>query len=133
MIGVYVAGASSERAERAGPVSRALEKAGYQITHDWTKAVDMHGANNEHGSLSAEEMSSCARDDYEGVQIADIFVLLAPQKPSTGAWAELGIALAYGCRIFIAGPCDKCIFTWLPECRKFDTDEDLVRYMTEEA
>ena len=132
-ISVYVAGASSERAERAKPVMQALTNAGFRITHDWTEACDMHGANNEHGTLSAEELAACAYADLNGVRTADILVLLAPEKPSTGAWAELGIALMSGCRIFIAGPCDQCIFTWLPQCQKFGTDEELVRFLTEAA
>lgn len=130
MISVYVAGASSERAERARPVMRALAKAGYRITHDWTEAVDMHGANNEHGTLSAKALADCAYADLSGVRSADIFVLLAPENASTGAWAELGIALLAGCRILISGKSDRCIFTWLPQCLKFDTDEDLVRFLT---
>ena len=129
---VYVAGASSERHERAKPVMSALSKAGYLITHDWTEGVDLHGANNEHGTLSQEDMEACAWEDYWGVAESDILVLLAPEKPSTGAWVELGIALAKKRKILSAGPCDQCIFAWLPGCAKFATDSDLVEYMTKE-
>lgn len=127
---VYVAGASSERAARAKPVIKALSEAGYSITHDWTEGVDLHGANNEHGTLTAEDLASCAYEDLWGVKAADTFVLLAPESPSTGAWAELGIALLSGARIYIAGSCAQCIFTWLPQCMRFETDADLVRYLT---
>lgn len=132
-LSVYVAGASSERAERAKPVMAALAEAGYWITHDWTQGVDIHGANNEHGTLSAEELSTCAHEDLWGVRSADILVLLSPEKPSTGAWVELGVALMSGCRIFISGKSDQCIFSWLPQCHKFDTDAALVRFLTEAA
>lgn len=132
-LSVYVAGASSERMFRAQPVISALAKAGYKITHDWTTAVDMHGANNEHGTLTAEELAACAHEDFWGVRSADVFVLLSPEKPSTGAWAELGIALMSGCAIFIAGKCEHCIFSWLPQCRKFETDEAVVEFLTQQA
>lgn len=123
---VYVAGASSERNERAKPVIAALEAAGYVITHDWTKSVDMHGANNEAKTLTKEALAACAIDDVEGVASADVFVLLAPQGPSTGAWVELGVALAVGCDIYVSGNVEKCIFTLIPGCRHFDTDAELL-------
>lgn len=128
-LSVYVAGASSERATRAKPVIQALSEAGYEISHDWTEAVDMQGANNEHGTLSEEDLAACAYEDLWGVTACDIFVLLAPEGQSTGAWAELGLALASGCKILIAGRCDRCIFAWLPECRKFETDAQLVEFL----
>jgi hypothetical protein len=127
---VYVAGASSERDTRAKPVIAALRDAGFYIYHDWTEAVDMHGANNERGTQTDEALAACAFDDMWGVRAADIFVLLAPSAPSTGAWAELGLALSAGCTIFIAGKCDQCIFTWLPQCQRFESDETLVDFMT---
>lgn len=127
---VYVAGASSERADRAKPVIAALMKAGFVVTHDWTEAVDMHGANNEHGTLTEEDLCACAHADLCGVRQADILVLLAPENASTGAWVELGLALALGRRVFIAGRCEQCIFTWLPQCQRFETDEALVEFMT---
>lgn len=129
-LSVYVAGASVERKERAQPVIEVLRRAGYDISHDWTQAVDMHGANNEHGTLTPEELSACAYEDLWGVKTADIFILLAPKKPSTGAWAELGIALLSGVSIYVAGKCDQCIFTWLPQCERFETDEELVEFLT---
>ena len=127
---VYVAGASAERAKRAKPVMAALSRAGYVITHDWTEAVDMHGANNEHGQLTPADLEECAIADFYGVKTADIVVLLSPEGPSTGAWAELGMALAFRCQVLIAGKCDHCIFSWLPQCRRFDTDAALVEFMT---
>ena len=128
---VYVAGASSERATRARPVMEALKRAGYDVTHDWTESVDMHGANNEHGTLTPAQLERCALEDYRGVRYADYFVLLAPSAASTGAWAELGMAIAFGCTVLIAGNCDHCIFSWmLPQSSKFATDEELVTFMT---
>jgi hypothetical protein len=132
-LSVYVAGASSERAERAQPVIGALSKAGFTITHDWTAAVDMHGANNEHGTLTPEELAACAHADLWGVKAADVFVLLAPQKASTGAWAELGVALMSGCRVYVAGKCEQCIFTWLPQCERFETDAELVEFLSKKV
>lgn len=130
---VYVAGASSERHERVKPVMEALRRAGFIITHDWTEAVDMHGANNEHGTLSLEELQECAYLDIAGVKTADALVLLAPKKASTGAWVELGIALEQRIPVYIAGACDHCIFTFLPRCTKFATDSQLVEALVKEG
>lgn len=126
---VYVAGASSERNERAKPVIVALREMGFRITHDWTVAVDMHGANNEAKSLTKEQLAYCAYEDLVGVRMADILVLLAPQNFSTGAWVELGIALERGMEVFVSGSCDKCIFALLKDCRHFESDKELLSAM----
>jgi hypothetical protein len=89
----------------------------------------MHGANNEHGTLTEEQLAACAHEDLWGVRSADIFVLLAPQRESTGAWVELGVAFMSGCRIYIAGECSRCIFTWLPQCELFETDAELTDFL----
>jgi hypothetical protein len=101
---VYVAGSSAERHERAKPVIAALREAGFTITHDWTQAVDMVSDGAE---LTEEQWSKCAQDDLFGVFEAEVFVFLAPQKPSRGAWVELGFALrrSYS-TIFISGSAD---------------------------
>jgi hypothetical protein len=45
----------------------------------------------------------------------------------------LGLALLSGCVIFIAGKCDQCIFTWMEQCRKFETDNELVEFLAQQA
>lgn len=129
---VYVAGASSERNERAKPVIAVLRAVGFHITHDWTVSVDMNcGGNNQpKPTITEDVLRQCAIDDFRGVEAADIFVLLAPQNASTGAWVELGIALAMAsaCKaVYISGKVDRCIFALMPGCQRFETDEDLLK------
>jgi hypothetical protein len=131
---VYVAGASSERNERAKPVIAALKAAGYEITHDWTVAVDYEENHPIDDDSQTTRLYDCAKDDYEGVRTADVFVLLAPQKLSTGAWFEFGVAFQAGRKnnIYIAGNIDKCIFAHLiQESHKWPDDESLVKAMIE--
>jgi hypothetical protein len=129
---VYVAGASSERNERAKHVMAALKAAGYVITHDWTTSVDMNCGPDHQPIVDDATLTKCAEDDYLGVVVADIFVLLAPQNASTGAWVELGIALGKlgPARIYIAGDISKCIFALLiPKHHRFATDVQLIEYL----
>ncbi len=112
---IYVAAASLE-IPRARRVMSALEKAGHTITHDWTTSVDMFS-----DGCSTGELEWCALSDYYGVTHADALLLLSPVRPSTGAWVELGIALAAGCRVMIAGGCN-CIFAHHPKAERFADD-----------
>ena len=113
---IYVAASSLERHTRARPAIRALERAGHTVTHDWTHSVDMLSDN-----CLSSELRACALDDFYGVHQADCLLLLSPMMPSKGAWVELGIALAGGKRVIVAGTCD-CIFTWLPGVEIVATD-----------
>jgi hypothetical protein len=105
-IKVYVAGASSERHTRAIPVIAKLRAAGVQITHDWT---DDPGFGVDPSQYTRKMARESARLDQKAVEAADCVLLLAPNKPSTGAWVELGIALGQRIPVWVAGEHD-CIF-----------------------
>lgn len=104
---VYVAAASSE-IPRAQVVIAALRKIGFSITHDWTVPVLKYGPLGAPPDVLQKE----AMEDAAGVSAASWFVLLAPAGPSTGAWWELGLAMAHGIPVLMAGD-SKCIFTRL--------------------
>lgn len=121
---VYVAGASTERNLRAKPMMAALLDLGYEITHDWTKAVDRHWGR--YSEITTEQYRKIADDDLLGVLQCDILVLLAPRQPSTGAWVEFGLAIGLQKTIFVAGNRDNCIFLHTGGFKLFATDLDLV-------
>lgn len=114
----YLAGASAEPditvVER---YMALLREAGHVITFDWTKAVRAVG----NGSPPDKDVrSSAAITDLQGVERCQIFWLLQPSNQSTGAWVELGHALAFkkvrsllGTKrpiIIVSGATERCIF-----------------------
>ncbi len=113
---VYVAGAAIERAHRAIPVMRALREQGVQITHDW--AVDMQqysNAENSDADVPDDVRKRCATLDMNAVRQADFVLLLAAnERGSSGSWVELGLALAFGVPVIVAGSkAKRTIFTSL--------------------
>lgn len=118
---VYVAAASSE-VLRAHRVMQAIRKMGFTVTHDWTVPVLKYGPMGAPPDvLRAEAMA-----DAEGVVTAAMFVFLAPTGPSTGAWWELGLAMAEGTPVFMSGE-SQCIFTRLLDpAFLYACDEDLL-------
>jgi hypothetical protein len=92
----------------------------------------------EVGSASPDDLGTRARaadDDLRGVHKADLFWLVMPEEgsTSTGAWVELGYALAkfpsrmmiHDCAILVSGRSRKCIFADLADHRFADHDEAL--------
>ena len=128
---IYVAGASRERNERAKPVIKALREAGIEITYDWTQNVDQYPPDSP--APSDEYLQNCAQEDHDGVVNADqILVLLPEDSHSTGAWAELGIALGSCVPVMVSGSpqaLKKCIFLHMPRVQKFLSDDDAVEWL----
>lgn len=121
---VYVAAASSE-IPRAQSVIATLRKIGFSITHDWTVPVLRYGPLGAPPDVLRKE----AAEDAAGVLAASLFVLLAPSGPSTGAWWELGLAMAYSIPVLVSGD-SKCIFTRLLDpAFQYATDTDLLDEM----
>jgi len=130
---LYIATASNplEEAERRIADARA---AGFEITHDWTK--DVRSAGN--ASLDDPRIrTSAAKADLRGVETADVVWLIQPENASTGAWVELGYALALKeaenskhaakrPRIVVSGASTRCIFADLADDRFTDHDDAFV-------
>lgn len=117
MAKVYLAGGSSE-VESCGWWMQRLKDAGHTVTHDWTASVRAavlagRGANpRDAGDI---ERGLWVKEDFGGVESADIFWLLIPQAPTIGAWAELGYASGLETSIIISGDWRKSIFTSLAD------------------
>ena len=103
---VYVAGSSREM-DRARAAMDYVRELGGVITFDWVAEIERVGSAND--GLTDEQRRSSAAADLEGVEACDVFWLLAPETPSTGAWVELGIALGLreSIRIIVSGPGSK--------------------------
>lgn len=130
---VYVAGASKEP-DRVSAAMRWLRNAGHTITLDWLAAIEKAGAANE--GLSDEDRRYYAAEDLAAVAEADVIWLLAPENASTGAWVELGYAIAIrDCDdksagaplIVVSGPARmRCIFA---SFANYETDTDNLAYL----
>lgn len=114
---IYLAGASAEL-ETCEYWMAKLRFQGHTITHDWTRSVRASRYMKiSDAALRREVKADRAVDDLAGVRDADVFWLLAPSGPSTGAWVELGNALAARdrapLRVVVSGPHERCIFAAL--------------------
>ena len=136
---VYVAGASKE-ARRCRLMMEAVQRVGAVLTLDWLSEIEKEGAANE--GLTHPKRQHYAAADMRAVLDADLLFLLAPTLPSTGAWTELGVALAANAtrkrqiKIITAGDevaRSKSIFCSLGEEVEFDTQgiEMIIRYQQE--
>lgn len=111
--GVYVACASAEIA-RAERVIRLLTESGVAVTFDWPA----HMRRVEGTTLTREIAEQSADADLDGVKRASVVLLLEPglvekwsrgvredqQIRTTGAWSEIGAALALGIPVVVARP-----------------------------
>ena len=156
---VYVAGAWSERHERAAPMVVRLCRAGLTITHDWATVVENEKvkcsdcadsgyalgdpacdrckglgiAEPRDADCSPEYRRKHAQSELVGVRDADIVWLLACNGDgAVGSWVELGAALAFHREIVVSGKnCDRTIFTELVT-RRFKSDEEAFEWIIEQ-
>lgn len=86
---VYVAGKVSDDTSSIQDVIAQFEQAGFEITHDWTRANGIRKPYLEH----VERNQAAALDMKHGVRQCDVFVLLC-FGDIYGAMAEFGMALS---------------------------------------
>ena len=89
-IKVYVA-SSFDIKDRAKEVINMCERAGLEVTHDWTQE-SWEGLSGVH--LENQRRKN-AIEDFEGAQNADWLIFLNSPK-GCGCWTEFGIALGSG-------------------------------------
>ncbi len=124
---IYVA-ASSHEIPRAQKAMNALRKAGHTITSDWTET--MLSASGPDDTLDRETLREVAEECMRGVQNAQLLLLLLPEGTSTGAWTELGIALAEDIFIVVAGTKKRSCF-WALADDVYDTDDEAIASIIE--
>lgn len=124
-LAVYVAGASAER-ERVRRAMDAVRAEGWHLTLDWLAVIDAAGAANE--GLDDRTRFLAAHEDLQAIRHADVVWLLAPEAQSTGAWVELGYALAQYLPVVVSGPASRrCIFASFAD--EHDTDEAALEHL----
>lgn len=129
---IYIAGSSKET-EACAKMMRAVEAQGHMITHDWTEAVMANGGEGNPVGLSNEAAAEYATLDLQAVAQAGVIWLMCPDKPTCGAWVQLGYALAIKehyprLRILISGNMAQCIFTRLGT-HFFKTHEEALEWL----
>ncbi len=126
---IYVAGASKEIDLIEQLIAR-LKAGGHEITHDWTVDVRREGGGSPD---DPGVRRSCALKDLGAVRDCDLFWLVKPAETSTstGAWVELGYALALTHNVgmdkylIASGTSQKCIFADLVDHAFVDHEQAL--------
>lgn len=134
---VYAAGSSKEMDRALDAIEFVQSVPGMELTFNWHAAIQKKGGPgvNVHEIGKHPIMRENAEADFEGVRNARVLWLLWPYTDSTGAWAELGMAimakriLGGPRRIFVSWPKDVDpkyhIFLELPGIEIFDSDADV--------
>ncbi len=119
---IYVA-TKWENRRRAQDIMHDLSLFRHIITYDWT--------------VVEQESSTQAVKDAEGVQTADVLVLIAEEDvPYAGALVEMGIAIGCGIPVFVLGTAPitrRCIFMKHPLVYFIDDVTQLIDWLHGES
>jgi hypothetical protein len=111
---VYV-GAKFENKLQARLVMDSVQALGHEITWDWTP----EDATGMEGGAREAYLAKCGEADVRGVLTANVFFMI-PHPNAYGLMTELGLALASGKRIIIAGAVEReTPFLALARCERF--------------
>jgi len=107
-----------ENYEQVNYLAGKLKSAGWTHTYDWT----IHGSVKE---SSIEILKEIGNMEYNGVNEADVIIILTPQ--GRGTHTELGMAIAFNKQIYLCHidntyfNCDDntSAFYWLPQVNQF--------------
>ena len=115
---LYIAGSSQElsRARRWHEFARQRKQ--LIVVSNWVETIQAHGGITN--PLDDDARINLALTNLEQVDRCDVFWLLNPQRPTIGAWVELGRALSptrriiqRPCHVFVSGGAKQTIFTAL--------------------
>jgi len=117
-----------ENYEQVKDLSLKLKNAGWVHTYDWT----VHGSVKE---VSIERLKEVGQLEYNGINEADVVIVLTPQ--GRGTHTELGIALAMNKQIYLCHAdnryfqCDDntSAFYWLPQIKQLTGNTDEIAKM----
>lgn len=127
---VYLAGASREL-PRVLKMVNLLEASGLVvITHRWFDAVQAWGIGKD-AELTLDQRRTHALTDFRGVDTADVFWCLWPEKYSHGCALELGYALGrnFAATVVSGKRAHECIFTSLAQYQDSSDDHGLVEVL----
>jgi hypothetical protein len=104
-----------EHSKTARAVMTLVEELGHEITWDWSN----ENADGLEGVEREAYLKKCGDQDVSGVLTCNVFFMI-PHHNGYGLMTELGIALASGKRILIAGPVEReTPFLSLARCERF--------------
>jgi nucleoside 2-deoxyribosyltransferase len=123
---VYVA-ARFTRKDEVAALAMRIERAGAVVCTDWFLEAesDLH-------ELSDDVRQSRAERDISHVRNCDILVMLAGGGARGGRHFEFGFAMALGIPCWIVGEREH-IFHWLPWVEVFDSADEMLSALREEA
>lgn len=109
----------------ASELTKKLEAKGHAATLDWTQLEGLkpYEQNSKRSAEAAAQM-------VKAVQNADVFILF-PDEGGTGMYAELGVALATGKRVFVIGDLNKPIFLFHPLITRVSSMQELEEKLAE--
>lgn len=84
---VYVSAKFNDK-ERVKEVYVQLKELGHTITHEW-----VHNKPSYPFDVDPAFTAKCAAEDFNGVLVADVFILLSNAEQSMGASGELGAGI----------------------------------------
>lgn len=133
---VYCAGKTHDM-ERVREVQSLVRRYG-DITHDWTKLVEMHGPDIELEPMTHEDARLYSTEDLAGVANSDL-VIAMPHSRLCGTLIEIGAALTTNTPVVILGrPSQHSVFwahprvyrtkDYWPEC-EHDLN-DILQYLS---
>ena len=129
----YIASFVGER-ERTQQIQACLRDRGHEITIDWTS---FPGVPSPERNARPDEVQAIAVRDLQGIQAADVFVLLAGVADGRAKYAELGAAIMSAVqngkpRIYVLGDSPvHSVFFFHPTVKRVESIEDLLRDVKE--
>lgn len=126
----YVCAGSSEM-PLARSVMASLRTMGHAITHDWVAEIERAGGNANPRDATEEQRRAWSYADLAGVERADVFWMLVPERPSFGASFEFSFAVfmqapSAGRLTIVSGDWRQSIFTSLASHRFDDHEQALI-------
>lgn len=97
---VYCAGKTHDM-DRVREVQSLVRRYG-EVTHDWTKVVEMHGPDIELEPMTHEDARLYSAEDLAGVVNADL-VIVMPHSRLCGTLIEIGAALITNTPVVVLG------------------------------
>lgn len=129
---VYVAGRTTDL-KRVRQVQYLCKQAGWNITYDWTQNIDEQSVRAEADGTDAHMLATYALNDVDGVRRADVVIVMC-NPALIGTLIEVGMAIAWGKRIWLCGDTDRdSVFFYLPNFEKFTSELDLFDHIVAEG
>jgi nucleoside 2-deoxyribosyltransferase len=125
---VYIGGSSHpDEMARVKRWNTACREAGIEVTSTWLDVVAGTSGGANPREATVDDRRGWSAQDLSEVARADALWFLVPpvERPTRGAWAELGYAYARAQLILISGDTKQSIFPALGA--EFDSDEEAFR------